>query len=603
MVPIYVYKLSELKLCEFHFIPHSIRTVRIRAYIQSSRDHLLYYFTSSVEVYKPCHSSATRLTQVKMCVRMIFKPAGSKRSAHVVYKEVLKVLKCRLSYVYSRMGKPEKMAFLSVMIFGFITHVHIFSINYIFHDSVSLDGLGHTYASGRWALGLLNDIAQHIVGVYQLPFINGFISLLLIALTAVLIINSLEVNNTIISVIIGSTLVAFPSVASHFAFMFTAPAYFFSMFLGAVSVFILHKKPCVCSFVIGALLCCFSVGIYQAYLSFSASYALVIMLVFAFRHDASFLELLKKGLLFIAMLVAGLILYLLINKAFLHIMGIELTTYQGLDKIGKIDFRLLPKAIFQAYYDQLSGLWLGIISCRFEKNLTFANQILCLVLFCMLILKQSLSGRSVLMAVLFLLTPLALNSVYIMSPGSMSGVHSLMRMSLVFTYVLPAVYLDIHGKNKINSKMKSIAFSVAMFILALVPFTYSYRDNIAYLNAELVEEQAEAYYGSMVTRIRSTEGYRDELPVAYIGSAISDSTMTRLPMRGDIWTYILSFSLEDVVSTDLWQEFCAIHLGWSPTVVEDVSTLRQNEDVSRMPCYPDDGSIKIIDGTVVVKLS
>lgn len=510
----------------------------------------------------------------------------------------------RFTYFYSRLSKAEKAAFFSVLIFGFITHVHIFSVNYIFHDSVTLDSLGQTYASGRWALGLLNDAAKQLVGAYQLPFINGFISILLIAFTVILIVNSLGVNSAIISVIIGSTVIAFPSVASHFAFMFTAPAYFLSMFLGALSVFILHKRPCVCSFVISALLCCFSVGIYQAYLSFAASYALVIVLIFAFRHELGAGEVLKKALLLVAMLITGLVLYLLINKAFVHIMGIELTTYQGLDKIGKIDFRLIPKAVFQAYYEQLSPTWLGIISCQFEKNLTIVNELLCVVLFCLLILKKSLSGKKMLLVVLlFVLVPLALNSMYIMAPGSMAGVHSLMRMSLVFTYVLPAVYLDILCENVVASKVKNAALAFAVFLLASVPITYSYRDNVAYLNAQIVEEQAEAYYGSMVTRIRSTEGYRDELPVAYIGSAISDETMTTLPMRGDIWTYILSFSLKDVVSADMWQEFCAVHLGWSPSVVEDVSAFLTDDSVSKMPCYPDDGSIQIINDTIVVKLS
>ena len=211
-----------------------------------------------------------------------------------------------------------------------------------------------------------------------------------------------------------------------------------------------------------------------------------------------------------------------------------------------------------------------------------------------------------LLLLLAVISPLAMNSVYLMAPGSMNGVHSLMRMSLTFTYILPAVYVELLVQ-KLDPDVKispdKIIVSCTVVLLCLVPVMYCYRDNTAYLNAELAEEQAEAYLGSMVTRIRSTDGYRDELPVAYIGFGITDSTFNRLPTYGDIYTYILHFSLEDMLNTDMWEEFCALHLGWSPTKVDDLSYYEELEQVQSMPCYPDDGSIQIIDEAIVVKFS
>ena len=37
--------------------------------------------------------------------------------------------------------------------------------------------------------------------------------------------------------------------------------------------------------------------------------------------------------------------------------------------------------------------------------------------------------------------------------------------------------------------------------------------------------------------------------------------------------------------------------------VSDPAAFRDNAEVAAMPCYPADGSIRIIDGAVVVKLS
>lgn len=513
----------------------------------------------------------------------------------------------KLACYYSRIGRCEKAAFFTVLILGFISHVHIFSVNYIFHDSTILDGLGATYSSGRWALGFCHDIAQRLLGTYQLPFINGFISLLFIALSVLLLVNALEIKSVICAVFVGAAVVSFPSVASHFAFMFTAPAYFLSMLLGTAAVALANKKATGFSFVAGASLTAFSIGIYQAYLSFAISFALVIVIVYGLREQADFSAMLKKGLFFVSMLICGLLLYLLINKAVLAIKGIELTTYQGLDRIGRIDFALVPNAVLRSYSELLEPKWTGIITSFFEKRVTLIIVILGSLLFLRL-LRMSKAGAwaKVLLLLLAVISPLALNSVYLMAPGSMNGVHSLMRMSLTFCYILPAVYVELLLQ-KLDPDVKispdKIIVSCTVFILCLVPVMYCYRDNTAYLNAELAEEQAEAYLGSMVTRIRSTEGYRDELPVAYIGFGISDSTFDRLPTYGDIYTYILHFSLEDMLNTDLWEEFCALHLGWSPKEVENKSYYSSLEQVQQMPCYPDDGSIQVIEDAIVVKFS
>lgn len=502
---------------------------------------------------------------------------------------------------------PEKAAFFSVLVFGLLTHIHIFSVNYIFHDSVTLDNLGYTYSSGRWALGFLDDAARRTLGAYQLPFINGFISIGLIAITVLILIRTLKVKSVVTAAFIGMMLVSFPSVASHFAFMFTAPPYFLSMLMATLAVYLINERCSTLRFASAVALTTFSIGIYQAYLSFSISLALAIVIIDGLRNEKEFIGLIKKGLVFVSMLIIGLILYLSINKLIISAKGIELTAYQGLNKIGRIDFALLPKAIYQCYYDQLKPSWLGIITSLFERKVSFIVIILGSAVFLRLVwLSKAKMETRLLLIFLAVISPLALNSVYLMSPGSMNGVHSLMRMSLCFTYILPVLYVEIlcekAGRHK-GICVDRLLAAVLSIVLAVVPPMYCYRNNTAYLNAELAEEQAEAYLASMVTRIRSTEGYRDELPVAYIGFGIKDQSFDRLPTYGKIYTYILSFSLEDMLNTDLWQEFCAIHLGWDPAEVEDTDYYCGLEQVQQMPCYPDDGSICVIDGAVVVKFS
>lgn len=179
-----------------------------------------------------------------------------------------------------------------------------------------------------------------------------------------------------------------------------------------------------------------------------------------------------------------------------------------------------------------------------------------------------------------------------------------MCYSLVLTYIFPIVLLETLSKEIADYKPTRLISSISLIVILLVPLFYTYRDNTAYLNAAVSQQQAILYYNSLITRIRSVDGYRDELPVAYTGSMKRDNTFGNLPTQGKIYTFILYLSGQEIVNFEPHsKEFCALHLGWSPEEISDTSALAASDEVKAMPCYPDSGSIKVIDGVVVVKLS
>lgn len=51
-----------------------------------------------------------------------------------------------------------------------------------------------------------------------------------------------------------------------------------------------------------------------------------------------------------------------------------------------------------------------------------------------------------------------------------------------------------------------------------------------------------------------------------------------------------------------WQRFLDLRCGFAPPTA-DASQYADLPEVQAMPCYPDYGSIQMIDGTLVVKLS
>lgn len=128
-----------------------------------------------------------------------------------------------------------------------------------------------------------------------------------------------------------------------------------------------------------------------------------------------------------------------------------------------------------------------------------------------------------------------------------------------------------------------------------------YFANACYLKAELIQEQTLSEMTVLVTRIKSVEQYKDELPVAFVMTGNIDSTRTDNQAFDDFAIvpfdkYIDPYSMERNMVNFL-SNWC----GFSPQYA-DAGPFEKMKEVEEMPSYPDDGSIRIIENTVVVKL-
>ena len=503
----------------------------------------------------------------------------------------------------NRISPAQKAAFFGALIWGLVTHLAVFSAGLMYHDGVNYSGLCATYSSGRWMLGIMEEIGSRCLGIFQLPYLNGFAVLFLLAVSAMMITYLLKVSSDLTGVLIGAILVSFPGVAILFAYMFTAPAYALSLLMSIFSVYLVNEKPSLFRVFLGACFICLSLGIYQAYITFAASLALITVINDTLRQDeADIKAALTKGVSFVIMLFVGLLLYLLINKLFVSLKGVELTSYQGLDKMGQFTFADFLKAAAYVYPYQLQSFWTEIISSYWMLYITRAIQAVSVLLFIRIVYQQRKNMKKCIFAtILFLLLPMAYNSIFLIS-GMKASVHPLMQYALVFTYIFPLVLLENLPKNGTLLKCEKYLGIGFLLLIALVPLSYTYRDNTAYLSASTSQEQAVLYCNSLVTRIKDTDGYSDELPVVYIGDKINDSTLGLLPTYGKFRMYTLDYTGRDMINS-YFEKFCALHLGWNPEVITDTEAFSEMAEVKSMPCYPDYGSVKILNGIVIVKFS
>ena len=213
--------------------------------------------------------------------------------------------------------------------------------------------------------------------------------------------------------------------------------------------------------------------------------------------------------------------------------------------------------------------------------------------------------------------PLCVNLTIIMTdPKSVSPLHLL-------TYIMWVVFVLQRAEAIPGLTGKDFFRKTIIVLLMLSSFIMAKHDNTCYMKLEVCQTQAISYFTTLITRIKSVEGYKDELPVAYINAYDKQDETIPYIKEYDNLTAVYPYRIADLLSTPektalmksgysdhgylinnyAWIYFMKIWCGYEPQLVEkgDRLKLETLPEIRNMPQYPDDGSIKIIDGVVVVK--
>ncbi len=222
--------------------------------------------------------------------------------------------------------KPQwKAAFISALIIGLLTHMYVMTNNLM-----TPDGTWNIYSDqdmiylGRQFLTYACGISSY----YNLPWLNGLLAIIYIALASIVVVEAFDVNSVVLSVLIGGLMVTFPTVASTFCYIFTIDGYMLAMLLAALAVLLTdrYKK----GWIPGIILMGVSLGIYQAYYSFAILMCILALLLQVLRNTDTKSILIKAGK-YCGMGVGGYAFYVVTLKAMLAIKHIEVTGYRGGD--------------------------------------------------------------------------------------------------------------------------------------------------------------------------------------------------------------------------------------------------------------------------------
>ena len=495
----------------------------------------------------------------------------------------------------NRLSKQEKIAFFSALVAGLFSHGYALTNNYIYHDATILNGLGNTFGIGRWFLGIAELVHRKCLGNYQLPFFNVGVSIILIALAAMVVTKTLKVKTSFLAMFIGAIMVVYPVVTSSFAYNFTATYYFLSLFLAAYSVCYISERDNLKDYALAGFILSMSVALYQAYFTVAACLAITVVMKEFLKSESETRDIIRKGVKLVIHLALGMVMYLVINKLIMTIFNIPALKYMGADSVGSLSISKIPGQIVQAYLHFFYLKWNGI------------NAALCMWVFIILflvfaaisVLYKLIRGNipvvnKVLFIVLVLIFPIAVNLVYLMSTSDVFIVHTLMRYGTAFVLITPAVLIE--EDEKILGKLSAT-------VLTVIAVSYLYSNNICYLKMNLVQEEMTSYFAVLQSRITSTEGYYDGMPVVFYGEHdIKDECLMDMnEIYPDTQIVGYEYNAETLINGETWQKYMKYHTGYNPVTMTISPTIANSQEFKDLRVYPDSDCMKVIDGAMVVK--
>lgn len=499
--------------------------------------------------------------------------------------------------------RPEIIAVIAAFAAGIL--VHLFGLVNVLqnYDNIIIQPIGYGISlhSGRWALFLLGQAVRVFFGAHNLPWLNGVLFILFVALTVGILVSVFDVKSGKLAALIGIIFITFPSAASTLLFKYTAHFDAFGLLLAVLAVWFLEKYRH--GFIPAVLTIAFSLGIYQAYVPVTIAMFVLLLIRKVLTEDVKFGQLVLHGLYDCVVLLLGLIVYYLVMKLFLFRYNATLLPYQGIDQMGNISLAQLPLLIQKAFRDACAFPVSEYASIAQTGLLKFSYCAVWAVIIAMLvyiaIANKKKPGQVILLVLLCLVFPIAVNFVAVMCPDSL--IYTLMVYSFALIPCIPLFFIEIFPKaTGVSKKIQEALSRFSVCIALLIVISNGYMTNVNYTSLYYDTCQAENYINSIVTQVRLTEGFTPDKTWVPLGE-IND------PLFYGSWDNVTIYGgnahSRKLVSSYGFDSWVDTYFGYSPIWASEEETrqLAGNDTVKAMPVWPSEGSIRVIDNYIVIK--
>lgn len=508
--------------------------------------------------------------------------------------------------------ETAKLIALTAFMMGIITHGEMIFYKISMHDDIGLFFSSCGIPQGRWAGMEYDMLVRRLFGAkYSTPVFGGLLSIMFIAICAWLLVDMLEIKKRINIILITSFMVIFPAVAHTFMYMICAPLFFCALLFCAVSAWLTAKFKF--GWIYSIPLIAISLGMYQAYLSYFLAVLLLLGTKKALESLNEFRKLAISGVLASG---GGVAVYCVVLKLYEAKYNLD-ASYMGMDHMMEPNILGRVLSIKKCYADYILILENNYPALQTTAFMCWMYRILVVCMIVGLALyvlrKRQNNLLSVILSFLsFALIPIGTNAIHVLGTEKTDVGFLTMYPMVISLITIPTIFdwkscednvpndRELFYKRMPKTLLLFATYAAAFFIC----LNYVYMTNATYLRLSFLQEKLISYQTTLVTRIKSSEGYKDEYPVVWVGeNNIRDISTQESAEWEKIKLGYAGVDWVNLINNYAWKVFMKEHVGYNPEIAPtDGVPSEIKSKIAEMPCYPDDGSIKVIDEYVVVKL-
>ncbi|HKM01634.1 MAG TPA: glucosyltransferase domain-containing protein [Sedimentibacter sp.] len=506
-----------------------------------------------------------------------------------------------------------KYTFIATMAIGLIAHFYVFSnkfMNYFEMGNILTTMAitkGDTLSFGRWFV----PTATNLFTKYSIPSVTGFITLLYLSIAAVLIVDLLGIKSKLYGCLFGAAWITFPGLACIYSFGVNADAFCLSLLLAVAAGYALEK--CKYGIVMGSIFLCFSLGIYQPYMSITIALVFLGLLRNVLSEEFCYKNFCKKFLKGIGMLALGFSLYYAVLQVMLAIVDVTLSGYHGVDSMTSFTLKGIAKGLVYTYIYFFQYFFTTAYLYTWTR--VVGNIIAGILFFILLqrIIKKNkeLSNKfqtSILM-ILVIFIPLGVNAApFLMADRVGNGVDRYMIFAMMFLWAVFFMALDYVKEKELfgNQNLHSI-INILSCGVVIIGILGSYLIcNQAYYRMEANTQATTTLIEHIAVKIEEIPGWNKDKPIYFANcETLFNSNYEVIIPEFEELEFMPGTGLFPYYSENAIARYMKVYLHFPV----ELPTSQQKEDIllldefDTMPIYPTEGSISFINGVIVVKFN
>lgn len=508
---------------------------------------------------------------------------------------------------FKKLPKNSKVAFVTTFVVGMLGNLFAFANKFVNHDDILAEFSYNNefdISCGRFMWLYLRRLATY----YDLPMIKGLLTILLLSISVAIFVNVIDLKESFYVILVSFIFATYPINACFFSYLAIAEIYFFAIFFVMLALKFATFKKWI-GILLSGIFLCMALGTYQSILCLFIATAFILAFRDLISENFSLKDWFFHYLRYVLSAVIGYILYYITTLAFLKIYNVSLRNYAGTDKMFSFNFTNLLKSLNTTYSSFFNYFFTeNIIQ---YKMYMIANIILALIIITAVLvnifkfIKNKKYINAIILILMCITIPVFLDFVHIMM-NDKSAAHILMQYSNILFYAF-AIMLSTKTNLNVNICNAVISWACTISLIAMCYYGILISNQLyqkMYYNAKAMDSVAT----TLIASLHNIEGWTVDEPVLFgnFDSFFNNNYRSATPMDTELPMYIW-------MGTDLYPWYGPGHLtqymGFNQHITltayegSDTDDILESREYHDMSTFPNAGSIKRIDGIVVVKFN